>query len=71
MRVAHQATFQSSVTFQGIGYTERGEGNVVAAMLMILGVGWSPLLGVILQDLSLSPLKAIVTSAGILSHKGG
>lgn len=40
-------------------------------MLMILGVGWLPLLGVILLDLSLSPLKATVTSTETLSHSGG
>lgn len=34
-------------------------------MLMILGTGRLPLLGVILQDLSLSPLGATVTSARI------
>ena len=38
---------------------------------MIFGVGWLPLLGVILLDLSLSPLKATVTSAETLSHWGG
>lgn len=49
--------------------TRRGEREkVVAAMLMILGVGWLPLLGVILLDLLLSLPKATVTSAGILSH---
>lgn len=52
--------------------TKRGEREKVAAvMLMILGVGWSPLLGVILLDLSLSSPKATVTSAGILSRWGG
>lgn len=34
---------------------------------MILVVGWSPLLGVILLDLSLSPAKATVTKEGILT----
>lgn len=43
----------------------------MAAMLTILGGGWLPLLGVILLDLSLSPLKATATRAGILSHWGG
>lgn len=43
----------------------------MAAMLMILGVGWSPLLGVILLDLFLSPPKGhSITPAGILSHWG-
>lgn len=52
--------------------TKTGEREkVVAVMLMLLGIGWSPLLGVILLDLSLSPSKATVTSAGILSHWGG
>lgn len=52
--------------------TKRGEREkVVATMLMILGVGWSPLLGVILLDLLLNPLKATVTSAGTLFHWGG
>lgn len=52
--------------------TKRGEREkVVTAMLMILGGGWLPLLGVILLDLSLSLLKASVTPAGILSHWGG
>lgn len=38
---------------------------------MILGGDWLPLRGVILLDLSLSPLKATATPAGILSHWGG
>lgn len=51
--------------------TKRGEREkVAAAMLMILGVDWSPLLGVILLDLSLSPAKATVTKAGVISHWG-
>lgn len=50
--------------------TEERE-KVVAAMLTILGGGWLPLLGVILLDPSLSPLKATAAPAGILSHRGG
>lgn len=40
-------------------------------MLMNLGGGWSPLLGVILLDLFLSPAEATVTKAGPISYWGG
>lgn len=68
---AHQATFQDSFTFQGVGYKERGEGKGCSSYADdFLGVGWSPLLGVILLDLSLSLPKAAITPARKLFHWG-
>lgn len=51
-------TFGGSFTFQCSGFTGwRRWKKTVAAMWMILDIDWSPLLGVILLDLSLSPPK--------------
>lgn len=43
----------------------------MAAMWIMLVTHWSPLLDVILLNLLLSPTKARVTPAEILSHQGG
>lgn len=43
----------------------------MAAMWIMLVTHWSPLPEVILLNLSLSPTKAQVTPAEILSHRGG
>lgn len=66
-------TFGGSFTFQCSGFTGWGrwEKNTVAAMWMILDIDWSPLLGVILLDLSLSPPKGqSIPSGGTFSLPG-